>query len=170
MVFVCFWRFGGCYFRLMSGLFALRFLYRFLVAFFFDFRIILGGFWEPKSVIFGVNFGMIFACRSKSGPTAPKSGPRAPKSAPRAPQERPRATQEHPRAAQERPRADQERSKSGQDRPKSSPRAAKSAPRGARQAPRSQRATEKPQISGPTTQSEYQKEGIRATRAGSIDR
>ena len=48
------------------------------------FELILGGFWEPKPVILGIYFLIIFACR-------PKSGPRAPKSAPRAPQERPRA-------------------------------------------------------------------------------
>ena len=30
--------------------------------FFVRYWIILGGFWEPKSVIFGVNFGLIFAC------------------------------------------------------------------------------------------------------------
>ena len=81
------------------GTFSASFLVPIFDCFFFDVGVILGGFWEPKSVIFGINFWMIFACRSKSGPRALKSGPRAPKSAPRAPQERPRAPQEQPREA-----------------------------------------------------------------------
>ena len=71
----------------------------------------LVGFGGSKSVIFGIDFLMIFACRSKSGPRAAKSG-------------------------QERPKSSQERPKSGQKRPKSGPRAAKRAPRVAKSAPR----------------------------------
>ena len=37
-----------------------------------DFGLILGGFWEPRAVILGIDFLMIFACRPKSGPRAPK--------------------------------------------------------------------------------------------------
>ena len=59
---------------------------RFLVRFWCHFGVLLGGFWVPKSVIFGIDFLMTFACRSKSG------------------QERPRAVSERQRAAQERPR------------------------------------------------------------------
>ena len=75
---------------------------RFLVRFWSH----LGGFWEPKSVIFGIDFLMIFACCSKSGP-------RAAKSLPRASQERPRASQERPRELQERQKVTQEGPKSG---------------------------------------------------------
>ena len=45
----------------------------------------MGGFWDRKSVVFGIVLFMIFACRSKI--------------APRASQERQRATQGRPRAA-----------------------------------------------------------------------
>ena len=83
-----------------------------------DFGAILGGFWEPKSVIFGIDFLLIFTCRSKSGPRAAQSGPRAAKSRPRAPKSAPRAAQERPRAAQERPGAAQERPKAAQERPR----------------------------------------------------
>ena len=37
-----------------------------------DFGLILGGFWEPRAVILGIDFLMIFVCRPKSGPRAPK--------------------------------------------------------------------------------------------------
>ena len=82
-----------------SVLFPHRFLHRFLVDSGIDLEVILEGFGRSKSVILGVHFCMIFACRSKSGPRAPKS-----------------ALQERPRVAQERP-------KSAQERPKSAPRA-----------------------------------------------
>ncbi len=119
--------------------FSHRFLCSILVGLGSDFGSLWAPFWEPKSVIFGIDFWMIFACRSKSDPRAAKSGPRAPKSRPRAAQERPRAGQERPRAAQERPKSGQEQPKSGpraakigQERPKSGPRAAKSGPRAAK--------------------------------------
>ena len=74
------------------------FSHRFLLSILFRFGVDFGSLWapflEPKSVILGIDFWMIFACRSKSGPRAAKSGPRAPKSRPRAAQERPRAAQE----------------------------------------------------------------------------
>ena len=70
------------------------FLIAFLDGFWMDFGVILGSFWEPKSVILGINFLMIFAYRSKSGPRAPKSSPRAPKSTPRMPKRAPRAPEE----------------------------------------------------------------------------
>ena len=38
-----------------------------------DFGALLGAFGGSISIIFGINFGMIFACRSKSGLRAPKS-------------------------------------------------------------------------------------------------
>ena len=100
---------GGSYVGSMLVLFSHRFLHRFLVDLGIDFGALLGAFGGSKSIIFGINFGMIFACRSKSGLRAPKSSPRAPKSPPRAPQERPRATQERPRAPQECPKSRQER-------------------------------------------------------------
>ena len=62
------------------------------------FEFILGGFWEPKPVILGIYFLIIFACRPKSGPRAPKSAPRAPKSGLKAAKRCPRAAQECPRA------------------------------------------------------------------------
>ena len=102
-------------------------------------QVILGGFGGSKSVIFGIDFLMIFACRSKIAPRAAKSSPRAPKSLPRASQERPRATQEHPRAPQERPRGAQERpraAKSAPRAPKSGPRVAKGSPRRPESGPR----------------------------------
>ena len=40
----------------------------------FDFGAIWGGFWEHKLVIFGIDFLMIFACRSKIAPRAAKRG------------------------------------------------------------------------------------------------
>ena len=46
---------------------------------------------EPKSVIFGIDFWMSFACRPKSGPRAAKSTPRAAKSGPREAKSVPRA-------------------------------------------------------------------------------
>ena len=60
-----------------------------------DFGGILGAFGRSKSVIFGIDLLMLFACRSKSGLRAPKRGPRAPKSAPRAPKRGPRAAPKH---------------------------------------------------------------------------
>ena len=73
----------------------------------------MGAFGGSKSIIFGIDFGMIFACRSKSGRRAPKSDPRAPRSSLR-PKSGPRESKNGARAAQERPRA-----------AKSNPRAAK---------------------------------------------
>ena len=90
---------------LSSMFFSLRFLHRILVAFWVDFGVIWGGFWEPKSVIFGIDFLMIFSCRSKSGQERPKSTPERPKSAPRAPQTTPRAPETTPRASETTPRA-----------------------------------------------------------------
>ena len=104
---------GGSYVGSISVLFAHRFLHRFLVDLGIDFGALLGAFGGSKSSIFGIDFGMIFACRSKSGLRAPKRGPRGPKSGPRAPQERPRGAQEGPRGAQERPKSGQEGPKSG---------------------------------------------------------
>ena len=58
----------------MLLLFSHRFFDRFLVALGSHFGSILGPFWGSKSVIFGIDFFMIFACRSKSAPRASKSG------------------------------------------------------------------------------------------------
>ena len=93
------------------------------------FELILGGFWEPKPVILGIYFLIIFACRPKSGPRAPKSGPRAAQERPKSAQERPKSGQEVPksgprvpksdlRAAQERPRATQKQPRAAQERPR----------------------------------------------------
>ena len=101
-----------CWFYI--GSFAHRFLHRFLVDLGVDFGALWGAFGGSKSIIFGINFGMIFACRSKSGLRAPKSGPRAPKSAPRAPKRGPKGPKSGPRGAQERPREAQERPQSTQ--------------------------------------------------------
>ena len=95
---------GGSYVGSISVLFAHRFLHRFLVDLGIDFGALLGAFGGSKSIIFGINFGMIFACRSKSGLRAPKSGPRAPKSAPRAPKRGPRAPKSAPRAPKKGPK------------------------------------------------------------------
>ena len=105
---------GGSYVGSMLVLFSHRFLHRFLVDLGIDFGALLGAFGGSKSIIFGINFGMIFACRSKSGLRAPKSGPRAPKSAPRAPKRGPKGAKSGPRGAQERPRGAQERPQSTQ--------------------------------------------------------
>ena len=131
--------------------------------------------WEPKNrqkwssrAIFwmlfsGVDFGSFFYPflsaqeRAKSGQERAMSG-----------QERPKRGQERPKSSQEQPKSGPRAARSDPKVPKSGPRAAKSAPRGPQQAPRSPRATEKPQTSGPTTQSKHRKEGIRATRARSI--
>ena len=104
LVFPLLLRLGGSYVGSISVLFAHRFLHRFLVDLGIDFGALLGAFGGSKSIIFGINFGMIFACRSKSGLRAPKSGPRAPKSAPRAPKRGPKGAKSGPRGAQERPR------------------------------------------------------------------
>ena len=90
---------------LKDGFCSYRFLSSSLVGFVIDFGSLWAPFLEPKSVIFGIDFWMIFACRSKIAPRAAKSGPRAAKSLPRASQERPRAAQERPREPQEGPRA-----------------------------------------------------------------
>ena len=115
--------------RLQDGLEAVFFSHRFLssmlVRFGSDFGAILEPFWEPKSVILGIDFWMIFHVvpgspqeRPKSGQEPPKRGPRAPKSPPREAQERPRTSQECPKSGQEAP-------KSGKKGPKTAPRGPK---------------------------------------------
>ena len=116
LVFPLLLRLGGSYVGSISVLFSHRFLHRFLVDLEVDFGSLWGAFGGSKSVILGIDFEMILACRSKSGLRAPKRGPRAPKRDPRAPQERPRGSQKGARAAQEGP-------KSGQEGPKSGPKA-----------------------------------------------
>ena len=64
--------------------FSHRFLSSILVGLGSDFGSLWAPFWEPKSIIFGIDFLIIFSCRSKIAPRAAKSGPRAPKSLPRA--------------------------------------------------------------------------------------
>ena len=105
---------GGSYVGSMLVLFSHRFSHRFFVDLGVDFGALQGAFGGSKSIIFGIDFGMIFACRSKSGLRAPKSGPRAPKSAPRAPKRGPKGAKSGPRGAQERPRGAQERPQSTQ--------------------------------------------------------
>jgi len=106
----------------MSGLFVASFFASMFYCFWSDFGVILGGFGEPKSIIFGVEILWIFACRSKSGPRAAKSGPRATKSGPGAPQERPR----EPKSTQEVPQQSQ---RAAQETPKKLPRGSQEAPR-----------------------------------------
>ena len=112
--------------RLQDGLEEVFFSHCFLSSIFIRFGVDFGAirdpFWEPKSVMFGIYFLMVFACGSKIVPRAAKSGPRAAKSLPRASQERPRAAQERPREPQERQKVTQE-----------GPRAAKTDPRGAQE-------------------------------------
>ena len=60
VVFQWFLHFGGCYFHLISVLFSLRFLHRFLVAFWSDFGVILGGFGGSQSIFFGIDFELRF--------------------------------------------------------------------------------------------------------------
>ena len=92
--------------RLQDGLEAMFFSHRFLssilIRFGSDLGAMLEPFWEPKSIIFGIDFWMIFHVV-----------PGTPQERPRASQERPKSSQEPPksgpRAAQERPRAAQER-------------------------------------------------------------
>ena len=93
LVFPLLLRLGGSYVGSISVLFAHRFLHRFLVDLGIDFGALLGAFGGSKSIIFGINFGMIFACRSKSGLRVPKSA-----------QERPKSAQEEPKRGQERPK------------------------------------------------------------------
>ena len=88
--------------------FSHRFLSSILIRFGVDFGSLWASFWEPKSVIFGIVFLMIFACRSEIAPRAakscqerPKSSPRPPKSGQRAPKRRPRA----PKSGRERPKS-----------------------------------------------------------------
>jgi len=69
---------------LEDSFFSHRFLSSILVRFGSDFGSLWAPFLEPKSVIFGIDFWMIFACRSKIAPRAAKSSARAPKSLPRA--------------------------------------------------------------------------------------
>ena len=93
-----------------------RFWHRFVVHLGVDLRLILGGFGRSKSVILGVDFCMIFACRPKSGPRAPQEQPRVAQGRPQSAQESPKGS---PRAAQERPKGGQERLQSDQLLPKS---------------------------------------------------
>ena len=112
-------------FRLNSFFFFASFVVSIFGRFLDRFWYYLGGFGGSKSVIFGIDFLMIFACRSKSGPRAAKSGPNAhacacarvhvhvrvhvrvharekspqnpPKTPPKSTQERQKVTQEGPR-------------------------------------------------------------------------
>ena len=92
--------------------FSHRFLCSILVGFGFDFGSFGAPFWEPKSVILGIDFGMVFGIfcissqdRPKSGQEAPKRRPRPPKSGPRGPKSGPREAKSGLRGPQERPRA-----------------------------------------------------------------
>ena len=99
---------------LEDSCFSYLFLTSILVRFGCDFGSLWAPFLEPKSVIFGIDFWMIFACRSKIAPRAAKSGPRAAKSAPRSAKSSPRAA----RSSQKRTKSGQKRPKRGQERPK----------------------------------------------------
>ena len=100
---------------LEDSFFSYLFLFSILVRFGCDLGSLWDHFWEPKSIIFEIDFWMIFVCRSKIAPRAAKSCPRAAKSLPRGSQERPRepqgcqkVTQERPRVAKTDPRGAQE--------------------------------------------------------------
>ena len=114
---------------------------RFLVRFWGHFGSILGPFWRPKSVIFGIDFSsraiflmskrvhdvggvwMVCGCHFWTVLGSVLGGQERPKSAqerPKSSQERPKSAQERPKSAQKRPKSGQERPKSGQERPKSS--------------------------------------------------
>ena len=83
--------------------FSHRFLSSILIRFGVDFGSLWASFWEPKSVIFGIVFLMIFACRSKSGPRAAKSGQKRPKRGQKWAKSSPRAaksSQKHPKSDQ----------------------------------------------------------------------
>ena len=84
---------------LEDSFFSHRFLSSILVRFGSDFGSLWAPFWEPKSVILGIYFWMIFACRSKIAPRAAKSPPRAPQERPSWPQE---ASQGAPESSWER--------------------------------------------------------------------
>ena len=92
---VCFGAFWRCWF---ASFFASIFDC-FLIRFWGHLGRLLGGFGGSKSVIFGIDFLMIFACRSKIAPRAAKSCQERPKSSPRAPKSGLRGAQERPRAA-----------------------------------------------------------------------
>ena len=80
-----------------------RFIFRIVVC--IDLEVDLGGFGGFKSIILGVEFGMMFAYRFKSGPRAAKRAPRAAKSRPRGRQELPKSGQEGPKSSQESPKS-----------------------------------------------------------------
>ena len=125
LVFPLLLRLGGSYVGSISVLFSHCFLHRFLVDLGVDFGVILGGFGGSKSLIFGIDFLLIFACACAclhvcacvcvggvgGGEERPKSGQEGPKSGLRAAKRGPRAAKSSPRAAQERPKAPKERQK-----------------------------------------------------------
>ena len=69
---------------------------RFLVRFWCHF----GGVWGAQLGIFGIDFGLIFACRSKTAPRPPKTAPRPPRTTSRPLKTAPRPHQERPGAFQ----------------------------------------------------------------------
>ena len=92
--------------------FSHRFLSSILVRFGVDFGSLWASFWEPKSVILGIIFLVVFcmSCQvrrralqehSKTSLRPPKIAPRGPKRALRGPQEAPRGPKEDPRGHQE---------------------------------------------------------------------
>ena len=121
-ILVSFWgAFGSpnqSFFSFISCFFFVCFLHRFLVDFGSDFGVVWGGLGEPKSVISGIDFLMIFGCpracaftRTPRAHTHTHTQIRVSKSAPRA------------------AKSDQKVAKSDQKVAKTGPRAAKSSPR-----------------------------------------
>ena len=94
----------------------------------------MGGFWEPKSVILGIDFWMIFACRSKTAPRPPKCAPRPPKRHPRGTKRHPRPPKRHPKGTKRHPKAPQEHQKA----PKKHPKGTQKAPKSTQKAPKRQ--------------------------------
>ena len=122
---------------------------------------------------------------TREAPRVPQDGPKMIQERPKSGQERPKSGQERPKGGQEQPRCAQEWPRGGQERPRaarSGPKVPQSGPRAAQEQPKVPQATEnrrqeaqkrhrkEPQTSGSTMRSKDQREGIRATRAGSIDR
>ena len=89
---------------ILKRFFSHRFLISVLVGLGFDFGSFCVPCSEPKSVIFGIDFLMVFACRSKIAPRAVKSPPGASQERPRAAQEEPQSGQESTRASNRDPR------------------------------------------------------------------
>ena len=91
---------------------------RFLVRFWGHLGRLLGGFWGSKSVIFGIDFLMIFECRSMCACMCLRASESVRVCRPGAVQERPRAAKSGPRRSNSGAKAAQERPKTANKRQK----------------------------------------------------